>query len=122
MMYAPQTTPQTSPHSRAAILPARGMADRATVLIWRRPRLFLALLLALPLAWLGAIYLGSLLVLLWQSFYAIDEFSGMVVQEFTLKTYAELLRPANYDVILRTILMSAAVTLISAIIAWRLTK
>lgn len=112
------SAPQTAPESRTAILPARGMADHATALIWRRPRLFLGLLLALPLGWLGVIYLGSLLVLLWQSFYSIDEFSGMVVREFTLKTYAELLRPANFDVILRTVLMSAAVTLISAIIAF----
>lgn len=101
-----------------AILPARGLADRLTVLIWRRPRLFLGLLLGLPLLWLGVVYLGSLAALLLQSFYSIDEFSGMVRQEFTLKTYAELLRPSNFDVILRTILMSAAVTFGCAIIAF----
>jgi putative spermidine/putrescine transport system permease protein len=55
---------------------------------------------------------------MWQSFYSIDEFSGMVKPEFTLKTYAELLRPANFDVILRTVLMSAAVTIGCAIIAF----
>lgn len=30
----------------------------------------------------------------------------MVVPEFTLKTYAELLRPSNYDILVRTLLMS----------------
>lgn len=101
-----------------AILPERGLADRLTALFWRKPNLLLILLITPPLIWLGVIYLGSLLALLLQSFYSIDEFSGMVVQEFTLKTYAELLRPANYDIILRTLLMSAAVTLGSAILAF----
>ena len=96
-----------------AILPARGLADRLTTLFWRRPRLLLALLIAPPLLWLGVVYLGSLAALLLQSFYSIDEFSGMVIPEFTLKTYAELLRPQNYDVILRTLLMSGAVTRVS---------
>ena len=36
--------------------------------------------------------LGSLAALLLQSFYSIDEFSGVVKQEFTLKTHAELFR------------------------------
>ncbi len=101
-----------------AILPARGLADRLTTLFWRNPRLLLALLLTPPLVWLGVVYLGSLVALLLQSFYSIDEFSGMVVPEFTLKTYAELLRPANYDVILRTVIMSAAVTIGCAVLAF----
>ena len=101
-----------------AIFAAKGLADRLTGLFWRCPRLFLALLLALPLLWLGVIYLGSLAALLVQSFYSIDEFSGMVKEEFTLKTYAELLRPSNFDVILRTLVMSASVTLGCVIIAF----
>ena len=101
-----------------AIFPARSLADRLTTLFWRKPKLLLALMLTPPLLWLGVIYLGSLAALLLQSFYSIDEFSGMVVPEFTLKTYAELLRPQNYDIILRTLLMSAAVTLGCAILAF----
>ncbi len=41
--------------------------------------------------WLGVVYLGSLLALLVHSFYSIDEFSGFIVYEFSLSTYAELL-------------------------------
>ena len=100
------------------ILPARGYADRLTGLFWRRPAVLLALLLAPPLLWLGLIYLGSLLALLLQSFYAIDEFSGMVREELTLKTYGELFRPQNLDIILRTVSMAAAVTLACAVIAF----
>ena len=101
-----------------ALVPPRGTADRLTTLFWRRPNLLLALLIGPPLLWLGVIYVGSLLALLLQSFYSIDEFSGTVVREFTLKTYAELLRPSNFDVIARTLLMSAAVTIGCAILAF----
>ena len=80
-----------------AILPERGLADRLTATFWRHPRLLLILLLAPPLLWLGVVYLGSLAALLLQSFYAIDEFSGVVVPEFTLKTYADLLRAVCHD-------------------------
>lgn len=101
-----------------AVLPARGLADRLTTLFWRKPNLLLVALISPPLIWLGVVYLGSLAALLLQSFYSIDEFSGMVVPEFTLKTYAELLRPSNYDILVRTLLMSGAVTVASAILAF----
>jgi putative spermidine/putrescine transport system permease protein len=101
-----------------AVLTPRGPADRLTGLFWRRPRLLLLLLIAPPLLWLGVVYLGSLAALLLQSLYSIDEFSGVVVPEFTLKTYAELLRAQNLDIILRTVTMAAAVTLACAVLAF----
>jgi len=87
-------------------------------LFWRRPRLLLALLLAPPLLWLGVIYIGALAALLVQSFYSIDEFSGVVNEEFTLKTYGELLRPSNFDILVRTVTMAAVVTLTCAALAF----
>ena len=104
--------------AQPAILPQQGWADRLTATFWRRPNLLLILLIGPPLIWLGVIYLGSLLALLLQSFYSIDEFSGVVNKEFTLKTYAELLRPSNFDIILRTLTMSLAVTVACAVIAF----
>lgn len=101
-----------------AIFPEKSLTDRLTGLFWRRPRVLLFLLLAPPLLWLGVVYLGSLAALLVQSFYSIDEFSGVVKEEFTLKTYAELFRLQNLDIILRTVLMAAAVTLACAAIAF----
>jgi putative spermidine/putrescine transport system permease protein len=80
--------------------------------------MLLTLLLVPPLLWLGIVYVGSLVALLLQSFFSIDEFSGTIVREFTLKTYAELLQPANLDVIVRTVAMAAAVTLASALLAF----
>jgi len=92
----------------------RGVADT----LWRHPRLLLLLLLAPPVLWLGVIYLGSLAALLVQSFFSIDEFSGLINYEFTLKTYRELLIPANLDIILRTVSMAAAVTLAAVVVAF----
>ncbi|THV15202.1 ABC transporter permease [Rhizobium rhizophilum] len=105
--------------SSTAITPGRQcLMGRLSDLFWRRPNLLLVLMLVPPLLWLGIIYVGSLLALLLQSFFSIDEFSGLINYEFTLATYGELLRPANFDIILRTLLMSAAVTLASAVIAF----
>ncbi len=86
--------------------------------LWRHPMAFLLILLTPPLLWLGIIYVGSLFALLLQSFYSIDEFSGLINHELTLKTYGELLRPENLDIIVRTVSMSLAVTFGSALIAF----
>ena len=92
------------------------LADAA----WRRPARLTLLMLAPPLLWLVVVYLGSLGALLLQSFYALDDFSGLVVETLTLKTYGDLLRQSNLDIIGRTVLMAAAVTVASAIIAFPL--
>ena len=76
-------------------------------------------LMLLPaLLWLGIVYVGSLFALLLQSFFSIDEFSGLISYEFTLKTYAELLRLSNMDVIIRSLMMAIAVTLGCAAMAF----
>jgi putative spermidine/putrescine transport system permease protein len=95
-----------------------GLAGRLSDFFWRRPKVFLFLMLTPPLLWLGIIYLGSLFALLLQSFFAIDDFSGMVNYEFTLATYRQLLVPSNFDIIVRTVVMAALVTLASATIAF----
>ena len=92
----------------------RRMSD---TLIARRG-LFLLLLLAPPLLWLGVIYLGALFALLAQSFFSIDEYSGTIVYEPTLKTFGELLQPANFDIIVRTLAISTTVTLLAAVVAF----
>ncbi|WP_339803116.1 ABC transporter permease [uncultured Marinobacter sp.] len=95
-----------------------GALGRLSDMFYRRPSILLALLLGPPLLWIGVVYVGSLLALLVQSFYSIDEFSGRIVREFTFKTYLELLRPSNLDIVLRTVLMAATVTVASATIAF----
>ncbi|MCX7645128.1 MAG: ABC transporter permease [Rhodobacteraceae bacterium] len=95
-----------------------GLLERLSDALWRRPRLLLLLLLLPPALWLGIIYLGALFALLAQSFFSIDEFSGLIVYEPTLKTYRELLTPANLDIIQRTVTMAALVTLAAAVVAF----
>lgn len=85
---------------------------------FRRPWLLTLVLLLPPLLWIGVVYVGSLFALLLQSFYTLDDFSGLIIREFTLTSYAELLEPANLQVILRTFVMAAAVTLACAIVAF----
>ncbi|TIU81977.1 MAG: ABC transporter permease, partial [Mesorhizobium sp.] len=102
-----------------AILPGNGgMRGALSDLLWRRPILLLLLMLLPPLLWLGIVYIGSLFALLLQSFFSIDEFSGLINREFTLKTYGDLFQAANLDIILRTVTMAALVTLASAVIAF----
>ncbi|TIN78676.1 ABC transporter permease [Mesorhizobium sp.] len=102
-----------------AILPGSGGVRGAlSDLFWRKPKLLLLLMLLPPVLWLGIVYVGSLFALLLQSFFSIDEFSGLINRQFTLKTYGDLLQAANLDIILRTVTMAALVTLASATIAF----
>jgi putative spermidine/putrescine transport system permease protein len=93
---------------------------RLSRLFFRRPSLVLFLLLAPPLLWLGVFYLGSLLLLVIQSFFYVDDFSGLVVRAFSLQTYGALFTPANMEIVLRTAVMAALVTIADALIAFPL--
>ncbi len=94
--------------------------QRLSTFLYRRPKLVLALLLGPPLLAYGVFYLGSLAALLVQSFFHLDDFTGVVVREFTLATYADLFTPANLDIAGRTFGMAVAVTLASAMLAFPL--
>jgi putative spermidine/putrescine transport system permease protein len=71
-----------------------------------------------PLLWLGVVYLGSMFALLLQSFFSIDEFTGLIRRVPTLRTYAELFQPAHVDIIVRTAAMATAVTAAAAVVAF----
>lgn len=100
-------------------LPASGgLLHRVADLLYRKPMLYLSLLLVPPLLWFGAIYLGSLLTLLWQGFYTFDDFSMTVTPDLTLANFKALFQPANFDIILRTLSMAVAVSIASALMAF----
>ena len=100
-------------------LAADTASRRLSTWLWRHGAWLTLLLLLPPLLWLGVVYLGSLLALLAHSFFRLDEFSGQIVYEWGLSSYVELLtQRANLDIILRTVLMAAAVTVASAVIAF----
>ncbi len=79
---------------------------------------YIFLLLIPPLLWLGIVYLGSLFALLAESFFYIDDFSGVVVRQPTLATYGELFQSANFAVIERTVAIATAVTLLAIVVAF----
>ena len=102
-----------------AILPGSGgLRGALSDLFWRKPKVLLLLMLLPPVLWLGIVYIGSLFALLAKSFFSIDEYSGLINREFTLKTYGDLLQAANLDIILRTVTMAALVTLASVVVAF----
>ena len=102
---------------RALPLPG-GLADRLSTLLYTRRGLLLALLLVPPLLWFGIVYLGSLLSLLANSFFRLDDFTGQVVREVCLGNFIEIFSPTNLDVALRSTLMAILVTLACALIAF----
>jgi putative spermidine/putrescine transport system permease protein len=95
-----------------------GISERLSDIFFAHPKLLTFLLLLPPLLWIGIVYVGSLFALLLQSFYSLDDYSGLVVREFTLSTYAQLLEEANIQINLRTVTMAALVTLACAVIAF----
>jgi putative spermidine/putrescine transport system permease protein len=87
-------------------------------LFYQRRTLTLLLILTPPLMWFGMVYVGSLLTLLSQSVFVFDDMSMSVVKEFTPDNFANLLVPANMDIVLRTLGMAVAVTLGTVLIGF----
>jgi putative spermidine/putrescine transport system permease protein len=87
--------------------------------LWRRPRLQLSLLLAGPVGWLVIAYLGSLAVLFVAAFWRLDTFSGEVVHDYGISNFETLWNNDVYrTIVLRTVLIAAAVTVTDALLAF----
>lgn len=98
--------------------PRAGVLRVVSNVLYRRSTLYLFLLLTPPLLWFGVVYLGSLFALLAQSVYTFDDFTMEVTREFTWANYQALFEEANYDIVLRTLGMAAAVTVASALLGF----
>lgn len=96
------------------------MLNRISTYLYQRPKLILALLLGPPMVYMLVVYLGSLFALLLNSFFYLEEFTGLVVHQFTLQTYAKLFEPTNLGIFGRTASMAMAVTVADVIIAFPL--
>ena len=94
--------------------------SRLSTYLYQRPGLLLLLLLGPPLLYMGVVYLGSLAALLVNSFFHLDDFTGLVVRQFTLRTYGELFTYTNLAIVARTAGMALAVTLADAVLAFPL--
>jgi putative spermidine/putrescine transport system permease protein len=102
-----------------ATAPRGGLLRRLSDLLYTRRGLLLLALLGPPLLWFGVIYLGSLFALLANSFFTLDEFSGVVDRSrLSLNNFREMTDPANVDVVLRTVAMAISVTLACGVIAF----
>jgi len=111
------TTIQTTVVSRSR---AASPLNRLSTFIYLRPWLIMLMLLGPPLIWMGVVYLGSLAILLLNSFFRLDGFTGLIVREFTLATYRELFTRSNMDIVARTTGMAALVTITTAVLAFPL--
>jgi putative spermidine/putrescine transport system permease protein len=87
--------------------------------LYTHPGLTVFLLLLPPLLWFGTVYLGSLLSLLAQSAYSVDDFTGAIVRVPSLATFRALVsQPAHLDIVLRTLSMAIAVAILSVPMAF----
>ena len=96
------------------------MLQRISTYLYQRPKLVLGLLLGPPMLYMLVVYLGSLFALLVNSFFYLEEFTGLVVRQFTLRTYAQLFSPTNLGIFGRTSGMALAVTIADIAIAFPL--
>jgi putative spermidine/putrescine transport system permease protein len=97
-----------------------GRASTISGFFYRHPWSKLLLLLLPALLWLVILYLGSIGGLLVNSFWSLEEFTGLIDRTFTFSTYESLLQPANRDSVLKSLLMASAVTMACAAIAFPL--
>jgi putative spermidine/putrescine transport system permease protein len=99
--------------------PSRSPARRIAAWLHRHRGVRLVVILALPLVWLGLIYLGSLFILFLNAFWKTDPFTSLVIQEFTLDNFIELFTTSVYrTVTLRTVGMAALVTMTCIVLAF----
>jgi putative spermidine/putrescine transport system permease protein len=102
-----------------AVVERRSAGHRLAGLFHGRPRLQVGALLAGPVGWLVIGYLGSLAVLLVAGFWTVDPLSGEVVRGFSLENFETLVNePVYRDIVGRTVLIAALVTLTDAVLAF----
>jgi putative spermidine/putrescine transport system permease protein len=89
--------------------------------LWRHPRLRATATLSAPVLWIVVVYLGSLALLLVTAFWKFETngFTSQIVHVWNLDNFRTILTTSTYrQIIARTILMAAAVTVTDAIVAF----
>ena len=106
------------PARRSAAAPP-GRWSRVSAALWRRPWARATILLTPPLAWFALVYLAALLVLLITAFWQINPFTTNIERVWSLGNITTILGSAAYrGVIVRTVGMAAAVTVVDAVVAF----
>jgi putative spermidine/putrescine transport system permease protein len=102
-----------------AVMRKRSAGHWLADLFQGRPRLQIGALLAGPLGWLVIGYLGSLAVLLIAAFWSVDPLSGELVHSLSLENFETLVNePVYRDIVGRTVLIAALVTVTDAVLAF----
>jgi putative spermidine/putrescine transport system permease protein len=101
---------------------AESPLTRLSAFFFRHRGLKLALLLAVPLAWLVGVYLASLGSLLVQSFWRADELSPNPIHVWNLDNYREFLTGDSVyrSIVARTLGFAAITTLVDIVLAFPL--
>ena len=93
--------------------------DNCSNYLFKNKHILLLIFLLPPLLWLGIIYLGSLIVFLFHSLFYLDGFTGKIVYKISLSTITELFSSAaNIDILIRTVVLAATVSIGAAIIGF----
>jgi putative spermidine/putrescine transport system permease protein len=93
-------------------------AARLSAALWRRTWLRATLTLSPPLAWFLVIYLASLVVMLLTAFWTVNTFTNNLEHEFSLGNFAALFNAPIPEIVGRTVLLAALVTLTDAVLAF----
>jgi putative spermidine/putrescine transport system permease protein len=102
-----------------AVVERRSVGHRLAGLFHGRRGLQVGALLSGPIGWLVIGYLGSLAVLLIAAFWTVDPLSGELVRGFSLENVETLVdEPVYRDIIGRTVLIAALVTITDAVLAF----
>ena len=102
-----------------AVVERRSVGHRLAGFFHGRPRLQVSGLLAGPVGWLVIGYLGSLAVLLIAAFWTVDPLSGELVHGLSFENFETLFNePVYRDIVKRTVLIAALVTVTDAVLAF----
>jgi len=86
--------------------------------LYKRARVRLFGLLALPMFWIIGVYILSLFLLLVTAFWFVDTFTSKVIVGFTLENFVSIFTvPAYISTSIRTLLIALAVTGLSVLLA-----
>lgn len=94
------------------------LARRASVYLYQKTKVGLALLLTPPVFWLVMVYVASLAALLLTAFWTVDSFTGNIQQQWNIDNFVKLVSDATYlAVTFRTVSVAVLVTAIDIAIA-----
>ena len=98
-----------------------GVRRRLSAFLFRHPRTRLGILLGAPAAWMVVVYLGALALLFVSAFWRLDPFTGLIVRDWGLTNFQTLVEDDVYrTIVLRTLGISAAVTVTDILLAFPL--